>query len=125
MDLNPHPPADWTLAGGPYEIADYCRLSVPACEKEAAGETKRRTNVLVLLNAWLDSGTDTGEKWDVNTLNYWLARLRPLWDHEHARSPSEKEKVSELQGIDGESHAQTVVVICNRCGEDNGAFKFS
>lgn len=111
MDLNPHPPADWTLAGGPYEIADYCRLSDP-------GKPKKRTNILVLLNAWLDSQTEMETKWDVSTLNYWVARLRPLWDREHDISRTDKE--DEEQTADAHEK-ETIVVICNRSGDDNGA----
>ena len=64
MDLNVQPPAKWT-EDGPYELADFC--------------LERRANVLVLLNAWLDSGRDPHEPKDRQTLNYWAARLEPLW----------------------------------------------
>lgn len=99
MDLNPLPPVEWTLRTGPYELADYCRSS----------ERKERTKLLILLNAWLDSHDNEDSKWDVGTLNYWCARLRPLWDVEHAREPG-----SESEG------AETVVIVCNRCGVDDG-----
>ena len=42
MDLNAQPPALWSVAEGPYEIAEHAR-------KEGSG-------LLVLLNNWLDSG---------------------------------------------------------------------
>lgn len=101
MDLNPRPPALWTSADGPYELADYC-LST---------EGKDRTDILLLLNAWLDSKEDVESKRDLRTLNYWVARLRPLWDSEHGRSSCEN-------GLEAK---ETIVVICNRCGVDNGA----
>lgn len=101
MDLNPHPPTEWTLDTGPYELADYCRSS----------DGKSRTNLLVLMNAWLDSHNDEDSKWDLGTLNYWCARLRPLWDVEHVREGG------------GESEkAETVVIVCNRCGVDDGMY---
>lgn len=93
MDLNVHPPAQWTN-DGPYEIAEHC--------------VRTDTRLLILLNAWLSSGDadeeeDTG---DWGTLNYWAMRLRPLWEKE-AKEGKGKE---------------TIVVICNRCGEENGTF---
>lgn len=117
MDLNPHPPANWTLSGGPYEIADYCRFSGPVPGIASESGTKSRTNILVLLNAWLDSGSDIESKWDVSTLNYWTARLRPLWDKEHNNSSTDEK--SEEYGTDSRKK-DTIVIICNRCGDDNG-----
>ena len=104
MDLNPHPPVEWTLSTGPYELADYCR----------SRSRKDRSNVLVLLNAWLDSRENEESKWDVRTVNYWAARLRPLWDVEHV---DEKEA--------GEDSTETVVIVCNRCGADDGELVIS
>ncbi|KAH8114496.1 hydrolase [Phellopilus nigrolimitatus] len=105
MDLNPHPPSLWSLEDGPYEIADYCRNTVD----------KPRTKILVLLNAWLDSQEDTDRKWDTRTLNYWSARLRPLWDIEHADIPfGNKESIRTHPDFSKE----TIVIICNRCGSD-------
>lgn len=100
MDLNPRPPSLWTSREGPYEIADYCRST----------EGKNRTNVLLLLNAWLDTKEDPESKWDLQTLNYWTARLRPLWDIEHGNDPTGNKGATK----------ETIVVICNRCGADNG-----
>nr|VWP01175.1 YTH domain-containing protein [Ganoderma boninense] len=65
MDLNVQPPAVWDLTLGPYEVAEYCAA--------------QRTNLLVLLNAWLDSKEDPEEDIDWDTINYWALRLRPLW----------------------------------------------
>ena len=103
MDLNPQPANPWTLQGGPYELADYCRSSTG----------KPRTKVLVLLNAWLDSHSVPTSKWDTEVLNYWAARLRPLWDLEHSgdgRTSDAEEEVTK----------ETIVIICNRCGSDGG-----
>ncbi|EJC98131.1 hydrolase [Fomitiporia mediterranea MF3/22] len=105
MDLNPRPPTLWTLKDGPYEMANYCRST----------EGKPRTNILLLLNAWLDSKEVTDSKWDLQTLNYWIARLRPLWDTEHESNS----RSSEAEG------KETIVVICNRCGVDNADTLFA
>ncbi len=97
MDLNPFPPADWTLEDGPYEVAEYCQA--------------QDTDLLVLLNAWLDPDpeADDGPSW--STLRYWAARLRPLWfnDQEGNSTPPQ-----------GTSDEATTVVVCNRTGEENG-----
>ncbi len=95
MDLNVHPPATWTI-DGPYEVADYC--------------IQKKTDVLVLLNAWLDSGSNVNAQeaaTDHHTIGYWAARLRPLW---------EDHRDEEFTG-DGK---ETIVIVCNRCGEENG-----
>jgi protein N-terminal amidase len=101
MDLNPQAPA-WTLEGGPYELADHC--------------LRTDSRVLLLLNAWLDSRADPADEQDWQTLNYWAARLRPLWT---ARGTSEHEqsRAEHGEGADG-----TVVVVCNRSGEEDGQF---
>lgn len=99
MDLNTQPPALWTIEDGPYEIADYC--------------VERNANVLILLNAWLDSKDQPENDRDTRTLTYWAARLRPLWaepeeEFSNARHPSLNET------------KKTTVIICNRTGEENG-----
>jgi len=91
MDLNPFPPADWRGTEGPYELASHA--------------WSNGTNVLVLLNSWLDSGHDPADAHDWHTLNYWAARLRPLWDIDTGNTGARK---------------QTLVVICNRTGTENG-----
>ncbi|EPQ51121.1 carbon-nitrogen hydrolase [Gloeophyllum trabeum ATCC 11539] len=97
MDLNPVPGATWSLEGGPYELADHTL------------QTGSRT--LVLLNAWLASGSVDGEEeeeeedWQV--VRYWAARLRPLW----ARKDGDRE---------AERNDGVKVIVCNRCGEENG-----
>ncbi|KAJ6583969.1 carbon-nitrogen hydrolase [Mycena vulgaris] len=88
MDLNAQPPHSWTIKEGPYELADYCLAE--------------KTNLLVMLNAWLDSGEEPEDEHDIYTLDFWAERLRPLWLES---SPS--------------SH-ETVVVVCNRGGTENG-----
>jgi len=113
MDLNVFPPNNWVLEDGPYELANHV----------IASETK----VLVLLNSWLDSekgrapldhlATNSAEEEeeeeeeeeaeaDWSTSKYWAARLRPLW-------------VSEVPA-GGKEGDETVVVICNRTGKENG-----
>jgi len=117
MDLNPHT-ALWSTEKGPFELAEYC-LST---------ESKPRTNVLLLLNAWLDSKEDLGERWDWQTLNYWLSRLRPLWKkevdpHDESNSDSDDSDDGETpahQSNNEDRSKQTIVVICNRCGDDKG-----
>ncbi|THH30042.1 hypothetical protein EUX98_g4155 [Antrodiella citrinella] len=95
MDLNAQPPAKWTIEG-PYEIADHCKST--------------GTDTLILLNAWLLSGEQERDGRDWGTLNYWATRLRPLWSKSNRRKKSEAAKEGR----------ETKVVICNRCGEENG-----
>ncbi|TFK85333.1 carbon-nitrogen hydrolase [Polyporus arcularius HHB13444] len=108
MDLNVQPPAVWDLTLGPYEIAEYC--------------IAQKTNLLVLLNAWLDSGSSPDEDIDWQTINYWATRLRPLW----AQVVKEDAAAAEAVGHAGDPEEgrrpgeELVVVVCNRCGEENG-----
>ncbi|KAI0648180.1 carbon-nitrogen hydrolase [Trametes meyenii] len=133
MDLNVHPPAFWeSVEAGPYEVAEYC--------------IAQRTNLLVLLNAWLDPGNDTepgavededeedGPDWQ--TINYWALRLRPLWARVAQESGSEHDEYASSDdprdlvhsessgGSTGGGHRkpgeELVVVICNRTGTENG-----
>lgn len=87
MDLNPFPGAVWTTDNAPYELAQYV--------------IDENTNLLVVLCAWLDSNKDPDSRWDISTLNYWIARLRPLWKTLETSSPK---------------HSDTIVVMCNRSG---------
>lgn len=107
MDLNTRPPGRWTLNKGPYEIADYC--------------IEKKVTVLVLLNAWLDSLRDTHDPIDWSTMNYWAARLRPLWAR---KGDSEKEEYESDESVsEGEDLAlghETIVIICNRSGQEDG-----
>lgn len=108
MDLNPHPPNYWASREGPFELAEYCRNK----------NEKPRTNILVLLNAWLDSKADMhNQDVDMQTVAYWTARLRPLWDNDHNATEND---VTSTDRKDVDSHAETIVIICNRSGEENG-----
>lgn len=97
MDLNAHPPAQWTTIDGPYEIADHTATT--------------KSNILILLNAWLDSREseqgDREEDPDWSTLNYWASRLRPLY-------------IDRPQVDESEKGRETMVVVCNRTGTENG-----
>lgn len=117
MDLNtlPTSPAWTSLEDGPYELAEYA--------------LQNNAKVLVLLNAWLyssqpqDEGDDGKHDW--NTLQYWAARLRPLWAKTSASegtitSDGEAEKDNEEES-DNEAGQETIVVICNRSGTENGS----
>ncbi|KAJ7143590.1 carbon-nitrogen hydrolase [Mycena crocata] len=88
MDLNAQPPHEWTIQDGPYELADYCLAE--------------KTNILILLNAWLDSGEEPQDNHDMHTIGFWAGRLRPLW------------RKSAL------SSQETLVVVCNRGGDEKG-----
>jgi len=103
MDLNPQI-EDWTSLRSPYEIAGHC--------------LSNKANVLVLLNAWLDSTEDQKKAHDLSTLNYWSARLRPLWANEDVNEKSD----DTLSPSNNSEHGRqkTIVVICNRSGKENG-----
>ena len=102
MDLNPRPEAPWTVEGEPFEIADHC--------------LETQSNVLLLLNSWLDSKADLDEENDWQTLNFWASRLRPLWAKQLTRAPSDDDEANSP----ALGH-KTTVIICNRTGEENGA----
>ncbi|ESK88015.1 protein n-terminal asparagine amidohydrolase [Moniliophthora roreri MCA 2997] len=108
MDLNVQPPAEWVnIEEGPYELASYT--------------LSKQANILVLLNAWLDSGKDPEEESDWSTLNYWAMRLRPLWARDGSNSASDSDGESTDTPLrDEEDGPETVVVVCNRSGEENG-----
>ncbi|KAG7088032.1 hypothetical protein E1B28_012068 [Marasmius oreades] len=102
MDLNVQPPHTWTSLDGPYELATYTQ--------------SQDSKILILLNAWLDSGKDGEEESDWATLNFWAMRLRPLWASESESDASDATHSTHANG--GEK--QTIVVVCNRTGEENG-----
>ncbi len=113
MDLNTQPPALWTLEDGPYEIAQHC--------------LEKKANVLLLLNAWLDSKEEREEPKDWRTLNFWAARLRPLWarteELEDEDSDSDKEEGLEHSASQHNHPGQeTIVIVCNRSGVENGVY---
>ncbi|KAF9013157.1 carbon-nitrogen hydrolase [Cyathus striatus] len=106
MDLNPQPPASWTLEKGPYEIANYC--------------LKQKSNVLILLNSWLDSGEYPDYESDFHVVQYWAARLRPLWKDADSASENSSENEEEIDGSMHDSNKDIIVIVCNRTGEENG-----
>ncbi|TEB40209.1 carbon-nitrogen hydrolase [Coprinellus micaceus] len=108
MDLNTLPGSPWSsLEDGPYELASYA--------------LHQKTRLLILANNWLLSEQpkapgDDG-KHDCNTLEYWAARLRPLW----ARGEGDVGEGREKEGEEGERGGEeTIVVVCNRSGVENG-----
>ena len=94
MDLNPFPPAIWNSREGPYELASF------AIDND--------TRLVIILCAWMDSRTHTEKPWDLKTVDYWVARLLPLWERTN----------NQQAGRD------TIVIICNRAGLDGGAVCF-
>lgn len=102
MDLNPKS-ASWTIDGGLYELADHC--------------LKTGSGLLILLNAWLDSEEEKDMEEDISTMNYWATMLRPLWYRMGNNNGSNGED-AEPQNMSEDS--ETIVVICNRSGTENG-----
>lgn len=102
-DLNISDSDTWTTEDGPYEIANYA--------------LSHNANILVLLNAWLDSGKEEVEDTDWYTLNYWAARLRPLWVNNFAGSNTVEIVEEDNENANGK---EMIVVVCNRTGEENG-----
>ncbi|KAI9508869.1 carbon-nitrogen hydrolase [Russula earlei] len=100
MDLNPRSP--WTPDGGPYELAGHC--------------LETGSGLLVLLNAWLDSGRDPEEEEDASTLDCWATLLRPLW----CRMSHDLEG-EDAAPPDASEDTETIVVVCNRSGVENGS----
>ena len=103
MDLNVIPPAEWNLDEGPYEVAEHCIAT--------------KSNLLILLNAWLDSDDDEDRDMDWRTMNYWSVRLRPLW-----AQPLVGEHGNHVRDTHAQPEEETVVVVCNRYGEENGMY---
>ena len=64
----------------------------------------------------MDSGMEESQPKDWITLNYWSARLRPLWV---APSP-EGSPYNPSPNTNMNTGHETFVVICNRSGEENG-----
>ncbi|KAJ3920787.1 carbon-nitrogen hydrolase [Lentinula edodes] len=114
MDLNAQPPADWKTRGPPYEVAEYA--------------LKEDVDVVVMLNAWLDSGEDEkdfGDVFDWTTVEFWATRLKPLWvrlsgSDSSAKEQEESKDEEETRGEVCASDRRTIVVICNRTGEEKG-----
>ena len=99
MDLNPRSP--WTVDGGPYELADHC--------------LETESSLLILLNAWLDSETEEDREEDFSTMNYWATMLRPLWHRKVCKPNDEGAGLKKAR-----EEVETVVVVCNRSGIENG-----
>jgi len=80
----------------------------------ASFSLSKRSRVLVILCAWLDSGLYPGAKWDIMNIEYWRARLLPLWstDSPYLRPMQEYPVPTD--------HDETIVVICNRTGTERG-----
>jgi protein N-terminal amidase len=141
MDLNPNTNVEgytgWPPEAGPYELADH--------------SLRKNSRILILLNNWLDPDADQDEDGAVegediaremeddpepawSTLEYWGARLRPLWVvDKHRRKGSDESIYSdgtassdENKGVDNNSIVEdkppheTIVVVCNRTGRENG-----
>ena len=109
MDLNPR--STWTFDGGPYELAEHC--------------LKTGSDLLILLNAWLDSESDQERAEDFPTMNYWATMLRPLWDRRASSTTTGGSESSNREGSSSgppreSGDAETVVVVCNRSGVENG-----
>lgn len=100
MDLNPRSP--WTVEKGPYELADHC--------------LETGSSLLILLNAWLDSEEEEDSDDDISTMNYWATLLRPMW---YRKVVEPNDEAAELKKA--LEDVETVVVICNRSGIENGA----
>jgi len=92
MDLNVQKPYEWESIKGPYEIASYC--------------IAENSNLLILLDAWLESPEDIGEDYAWTTMSFWAHRLLPLWQKQEEVSTNDQREMS--------------VVICNRTGNENG-----
>jgi len=95
MDLNPWPPYEWKSAEYPFELASYC--------------VSNKIKVLVILCAWLDSAQSPESEHDLSTANYWVARLRPLW-----------QAMEEATDTAGRDDVERTVIICNRTGIERG-----
>ena len=104
MDLNPQIP-DWTQSHEPYEIAEHC--------------ISTKSNILILLNAWLDSKKLPSEVHDWTTLNYWALRTKPLWSNKIESDSSSPEEEQDTSTSDPRIN-ETIVIVCNRTGHENG-----
>lgn len=105
-DLNPATSDPWTVEDGPYEIADYA--------------LSQNSDILILINAWLDSRNEEEEDNDWHTLNYWAARLRPLWVKDTSESSDKSSEEEDGEAEDGVDKKEIIVGVCNRTGEENG-----
>ena len=114
MDLNPFPSS---MGGDPFLD---CELAEFAIQKNA--------RILVVLCAWLNSGSSPDSQLDMTNINFWAERVRPLWERpavsaNHAGSGLEQ--LASVSGMTVETSEavedrETIVVICNRTGIERG-----
>ncbi|KAI0270014.1 hypothetical protein BC834DRAFT_864504 [Gloeopeniophorella convolvens] len=92
-----------------------------AWAKPARGPLRgARARVLVLLNAWIDSGVEEQRAEDWATLNAWATRLWPLW-HRKKRTGGGGLGGGERADGEGEDEDEdTLVLVCNRTGVEDG-----
>ncbi|KAF9046113.1 carbon-nitrogen hydrolase [Panaeolus papilionaceus] len=102
-DLNPQTSL-WSVLSGPFELSAHA--------------LEQKTNVFILLNAWLDSKKDEDVEHDWSTLNYWASRMRPLWSNGVELEDMEEDNPQEP--LNPEDDPEMIVVVCNRTGEENG-----
>ena len=80
-----------------------------------------------MLDAWLASAEsvhdddDDEEEHDWHNVNYWAARLRPLWVNEGVEGGFVEDGDITEPDVGEET---VVVVVCNRFGEENGKSPF-
>ena len=75
-----------------------------------------------MLDAWLASeeSVNNEEEHDWNSVNYWATRLRPLWVNEGVEGGF----IEDGDITEPDVGEETVVVVCNRFGEENGKSPF-
>lgn len=91
-DLNVPRPREWTSLEGPYELASRC--------------ISDKSNLLILLNAWLELPEEANEDKASTTMNFWAQRLIPLWETR--------------EGVAADDGQEVNVIICNRTGTETG-----
>jgi len=109
MDLNPQ---------------DMDRDSFPVCELAEFAKQKN-ARILVVLCAWLHSGDSPDSQWDMTNINYWVARVKPLWKRQETSVNNEGTSPLLGPGTTSETSGavedrETIVVICNRIGIEQG-----
>lgn len=113
MDLNPFTGGAWSYATGPFELASYCKET---------SSTKKRTRVLVVLCAWLDQMDDDASH-NLHVLDYWMARLKPLWMENSGEAVGTNDE-DQVSPSGNSAEDETIVIVCNRCGEENGEWGY-
>ena len=113
MDLNPHP------SNTDDDLSPVCELAEFTIQKKA--------RILVVMCAWLNSEVSPDSQWDMVNIDYWMRRVRPLWErpemsvnhaeaslHQLALDPGTKEALGAVED------RETIVVISNRTGIERG-----